>query len=258
LNRRLEHGDSVRKVQIMRTVLSAALTRALREELIVRNAARLVELPEWHRAPIRPWSAAEARLFLAAAKSDPLYLAFLLLVLYGLRLGEVLGLNWEDVDFDAGKFAIRQQLQRIRGQIFLAPVKTHAGQRALPLLDLAREALTRQAERQTRYQGAMGSAWPNTRLVFTTRTGRPVEPRNLERSFRRICDSNQIRVIKVHHIRHTVGSLLKDLGVPARDAQVILGHTRISTTLEIYTDTDEQARRDALTKLHGLFDEAQD
>jgi len=102
------------------------------------------------------------------------------------------------------------------------------------------------------------SAWPDTQLVFTTRTGRPFEPRNLERSFHRICDNNQIRAIKVHHIRHTVGSLLKNLGVPARDAQVILGHTRISTTLEIYTDTDEQARRDALTKLHDLFDQAQD
>ena len=57
----------------------------------------------------------------------------------------------------------------------------------------------------------------------------------------------------MHHLRHTVGSLLKDLRVPARDAQTILGHTRVSTTLEIYTDTDEEARREALTKLHDLL-----
>jgi integrase len=101
----------------------------------------------------------------------------------------------------------------------------------------------------------MGRAWPDLGLVFTTRTGRPIEPRNLVRSFRRICDGNKIRIIKVHHLRHTVGSLLKDLGVPARDAQTILGHTRISTTFEIYTDTDEEARRDALTRLHGLLDQ---
>jgi len=85
----------------------------------------------------------------------------------------------------------------------------------------------------------------------------PVEPRNFVRSFRRICDDNKIPFIKVHHVRHTVGSLLKDLGVPARDAQTILGHTRISTTLEIYTDTDEQARRDALTRLQSLLGESQ-
>jgi integrase len=258
LNQRLEKGDSVRKVQIMRTVLSAALTRAMREELIVRNAARLVELPEWRRVTIRPWTADEARRFLVVAKSDQLYPAFLLLVLYGLRIGEVLGLSWDDIDFDGGKIGVRQQLQRIRGEIFLAPVKTRADKRTLPLFDLAREALKRQADRQLAYSEAIGSAWPDIRLVFTTRTGRPVEPRNLARSFRRICEDNGVRIIKVHHLRHTVGSLLKDLDVPARDAQTILGHTRISTTLEIYTDTDEQARHQALTRLHDLFDQAED
>jgi integrase len=138
-----------------------------------------------------------------------------------------------------------------------APVKTNAGRRGLPLLDAVTQALKLQAERQAHYRIDMGSAWPETGLVFTTRTGRPIEPRNLVRSFRRICDDNKIRIIKVHHVRHTVGSLLKDLGVPARDAQTILGHTRISTTLEIYTDTDEQARRDALTRLQGLLDQPQ-
>src|SRR5215467_10574349 len=100
LNRRLQKGDSIRKVQVMRTVLSAALTRAVREELIVRNVARLAELPQWQRGRIRPWAADEARAFLAAARPDPLYTAFVLLILYGLRRGEVLGLRWDDIDFE--------------------------------------------------------------------------------------------------------------------------------------------------------------
>ena len=255
LNQRLEKGDSVRKVQVMRTVLSAALTRAVREELLVRNVARLAELPESKPATIHPWSASEARRFLAAAKDDPLYAAFVVLIFYGLRRGEAIGLRWEDIDFDAGTIRIRQQVQRIRGQLLLAPVKTRASQRGLPLLDLVRQALKVQAERQDAYRADMGRAWPDLGLVFTTRTGRPIEPRNLVRSFRRICDDNKIRIIKVHHLRHTVGSLLKDLHVPPRDVQIILGHTRISTTLEIYTDVDEQAKRDALTQLHGLLDQ---
>src|SRR5215471_12346807 len=258
LNERLEKGDSVRKVQVMRTVLSAALTRAVREELIMRNVARLAELPEWHRGTVRPWTAAEARGFLSVARPDPLYPAFVLLTLYGLRRGEALGLRWDDIDFDAGRIHIRRQLQRIRGELVLGPVKTYAGRRGLPLLDLARQALQLQAGQQAAYRAVMGSAWPESGLVFTTRTGRPIEPRNLVRSFRRLCDHNKVRLIKVHHLRHTVGSLLKDLGVPARDAQTILGHTRISTTLEIYTDTGDPAQRDALSRLHGLLDEAQD
>lgn len=254
LNARLGEGDSVRKVHLMRTVLSAALTRAIREEMIVRNVARLVELPELRCRTVRPWSADEARRFLAVSNSDPLHAAFVLLILYGLRRGEVLGLRWGDIDFDAGVVHIQQQLQRIRGELHLGPVKTHAGQRDLPLLNLARQALEAQIGRQAHYRAYMGSAWPQTDLVFTTRTGRPVEPRNFVRSFRRICDDNGIRLITVHHVRHTVASLLKDLSVPARDAQVILGHSRLAVTLEVYTHTDEQAQREALTRLHGLFD----
>src|SRR5262249_1656866 len=162
-----------RMVQVMRTVLSAALTRAVREELLIRNVARLVELPEWRRRPIRPWAVSEARQFLAAASNDPLYPAFLLLVLYGLRLGEVLGLSWDDIASDAGTIRIRQQLQRVRSELLLGPVKTHAGKRSLPLLELARLALKQQAERQGVHMAAMGSAWSDTGLVFTTRTGRP-------------------------------------------------------------------------------------
>jgi integrase len=258
LGQRLEKGDSVRKVQIMRTVLSAALTRAVREELIVRNVARLAELPEWRPKPVWPWTADEARQFLAVSKSDPLHAAFVLLVLYGLRRGEVLGLRWADIDFDAGVMHVRQQLQRVRGELRLGPVKTHAGQRNLPLLSLARQALEAQIGLQARYRLDMGPAWPSTDFVFTSRTGRPIEPRNFVRSFRRICEQNDVRMITIHHVRHTVASLLKDLSVPARDAQIILGHSRLAVTLEIYTHADEQAQRDALTRLHDLFDGTHD
>jgi integrase len=258
LGQRLEKGDSVRKVQIMRTVLSAALTRAVREELIVRNVARLAELPEWRPKPVWPWTADEARQFLAVSKSDPLHAAFVLLVLYGLRRGEVLGLRWADIDFDAGVIHVRQQLQRVRGELRLGPVKTHAGQRNLPLLSLARQALEAQIGLQARYRLDMGPAWPSTDFVFTSRTGRPIEPRNFVRSFRRICEQNDVRMITIHHVRHTVASLLKDLSVPARDAQIILGHSRLAVTLEIYTHADEQAQRDALTRLHDLFDGTHD
>jgi integrase len=66
-----------------------------------------------------------------------------------------------------------------------------------------------------------------------------------------------VRLIKVHHVRHTVGSLLKDLRVPIKDAQAILGHSRISTPLEIYTYADEEARRKAVTQLHDLFQQVE-
>jgi integrase len=105
------------------------------------------------------------------------------------------------------------------------------------------------ADAQAADRAELGRAWHDNGLVFTIRTGRPIEPRNLVRSFRRICDGKGLRVISLHHLRHTTATLLKNLGVPARDAQLILGHSRLAVTLEIYSHEDKQAQRDALGKI---------
>jgi integrase len=252
-NGKLSSGQSVRNVQVMRQILSAALSRAVREELIVRNVARLVELPTWEPDTTVPWSPADVLAFLRAASADPLYPAFVLLLLYGMRRGEALGLRWADIDSDNGALHIRQQIQRIQGQLQIGPVKTRAGSRDLPLIGLANDALAARREAQQADRARIGRAWADTGLVFTTRTGRPIEPRNLVRSFKRICDDNAIREIRVHTLRHTTAKLLKDLDVPARDTQIILGHSHVSTTQQIYTYVDEAAQRAALTKLSKLL-----
>ena len=124
-----------------------------------------------------------------------------------------------------------------------------AGRRDLPLLPVVHDMFTLRREAQAADRLELGRAWEDNGLVFTTRTGRPIGPRNLVRSFRRICGHNDLRRIKVHHLRHTAATLLKNLGVPARDAQLILGHSRLAVTLEIYTHEDRQAQRDALGRI---------
>ena len=112
LNSRLAAGDSIAKVHVMRTVLGAALTQGMREGIVSRNVARLVTLPPNRPARQQPWSPDEALAFLRAACGDRLYPAFVLLLAYGLRRGEVLGLSWRDVDLEHGVVRIRQQLLR--------------------------------------------------------------------------------------------------------------------------------------------------
>jgi integrase len=253
LNGQLTAGQSIRQVQVMRTVLSSALTRAMREELLIRNVARLVELPGWQRQPIVPWTADEARSFLTAARDDPLYPAFVLLLLYGLRRGEVLGLRWTDVDLDSAQLRIRQQIGRVSGELRIGPVKTNAGRRDLHLLPLAADMFDIRHDAQAADRQELGRAWQDYGLIFTTRTGRPVEPRNLIRSFHRICSANGIRLIKLHHLRHTTATLLKNLGVPARDAQLILGHSRLAITQEIYSHENRQAQLEALQRISAAL-----
>jgi integrase len=257
LNRALADGQSVRKVQLMRAVLSSALTRAMREELITRNVAQIVELPTWQRAEIQPWSVAEARHFLEIAQDDPLYPAFMLLVYFGMRRGEVLGLRWQDVDFAGGVIKVRQQLGRVGRSLLIGPVKTTAGNRDLPLLSIIRSVLLNQQQRQAGLRRAAGEAWrggdEQAELVFTTRSGLPIEPRNLARSFHRLCEQHGIRRIKVHHVRHTAATLLMQLRIPPREAQLILGHAQLVTTQQIYQHGSLEGRQEALEQVEMLL-----
>jgi integrase len=123
----------------------------------------------------------------------------------------------------------------------------------LPLLAPAAEVLEIRRVVQAADRLEVGSAWQDTGLIFSTKTGRPIEPRNLARSFRRICDTHGLRVITVHHLRHTTATLLKNLKVPARDAQLILGHSRMAVTLEIYTHEDREAQREALGRIGDVL-----
>ena len=106
-------------VQIARDVLRSALGTAVTEELVARNVAALVKVPTPRRPQRKPWSADEARRFLEAARSasDPLFTAYVLVLVLGLRRGEVLGLSWEDVDLDGGELQVSRQLQRVHGQL---------------------------------------------------------------------------------------------------------------------------------------------
>ena len=130
---------------------------------------------------------------------------------------------------------------RVDGRLVRGPVKSAAGVRALPLVALSRAALIAARDRQAEQRTAAGmpehvTDWQETGYVFTTRSGRPVEPRNLSRSFDRIVTAAGLPNIVFHDLRRTAATMLKSLGVPARDAQTILGHANIAVTLGVYSE----------------------
>lgn len=258
LNDHLAAGRSVRRVQIMRTTLSAALTRAMREQLLVHNVARLVELPPSKPKEVCPWSASEARQFLQAAAADPLFPVFVVLMLYGLRRGEALGLRRRDIDFgDQPMLRVRQQVVRAQQQLQVAEVKTRAGRRDLPLVALAADVLRRHMTAQAQIRAVVGAGWNGSdaddELIFTTRSGLPIEPRNLNRSFDRLIRQHGLRQIRLHDLRHTVNTLLKSMGVTARDRQLILGHASSATTTDVYEHDDQLGRRSSIEKIESIY-----
>ncbi|MGW0495779.1 tyrosine-type recombinase/integrase [Streptomyces sp. NPDC003007] len=243
VNQVLTQGTSVSNVHVIRKVLSAALTRAQKEELISRNVARLVDLPAEERKEVAPWSKQEVIQFFDVARDHRLYAAYQLLFSTGLRKGELLGLHWEDIDTENRVIHVRRQLQRVGRQILLGPLKTTKSRRDLPLLDHMLPPLADQYEKHPTKTG----------LVFTTPAGKPIDPTNFLRDFKKFCKGNGLRVIPVHWVRHTVATLLKQQGIADRDIQLLLGHSRIVTTQEVYQHDDAGSRRKALQGLAGAL-----
>jgi len=253
VNTHLTQGRSLRSVHLIRSVLRAALSRAEREELIMRNVAKLIDLRAWERRPIQPWSVEEASTFLAATKEHRLYPAFVMLLLYGMRRGEVLGLRWCDVDFVRGQVHIRQQLQRIGKNLEQGPVKTSAGRRDLPLIAVVRRTLTRQyaTRHDVAFDAVAEHASADEAPVFLSMAGTPIDPKNFVRMFHLIRERTGLPRITVHHMRHTAATMLKQLGVPARDAQLILGHAHITTTQQLYQHGDIEGQTKALERIEA-------
>jgi len=246
---------SERTAQDILMVLRAGLSNAVREELIPRNVAALVRVSKPRKTrKVKPWSVDEARYFLENAKAadDPFYAAYVLILVLGLRKGEVLGLTWELVDLDAGELYVGEQLQRVGRQVLRRETKTESSEAPLPLPGICVTALKlrkvqQDRDRQAHQAGKRG--WAETGLVFTTRYGTSIEPRNFTRSFDYRIGKAGVRRITVHGTRKTCGTLLAALDVHPRVAMQILRHSRISVTMEIYTEATSAATREALRKL---------
>ncbi|MGJ5825985.1 tyrosine-type recombinase/integrase [Streptomyces ossamyceticus] len=242
LGQLLEQGKSVRRVQTVKTTLSAALTHAMRKEWIGRNVARLAQTPQYKPKKAVPWTVEEAKQFWEVAKEHRLAAAWGLATYEGPRRGEILGLRWQDINFATGEIKLVQQLLKVeKGKPIIGPLKTDSSERELPLLSVLQEGFNRLAEERR------GRPASEHDLVFTTRDGKPIDPRNFsDHMFKRLCRLAGVRWIKFHHTRHTAVSMLEFLGVSPTVAKEIMGHSSVLTTQQHYTHVYTDKKKDAL------------
>jgi len=228
-------GLSPRTVENILVVLGIALKQALRWELVARNVASLVDRPRVERHEIKPFTPEEARDFLTAIRGQRLEALYTTALALGLRKGEALGLRWEDVDFEGRVINVRRQLQRIGGQQRLVELKTDQSRRVIPLPEVVVSALRAHRIRQLEERLQAGERWRDQGLVFTSTTGTPLEPSNILKQFKKVLEQAGLRTMRFHDLRHCCASLLLAQNVHPKQVQAILGHSQISTTLDIYS-----------------------
>jgi integrase len=204
---KLNGGLSARSVEIIHVTLHKAL-----------------KPPRPPKREITPLTQQQLRSLLETARNDELYALWVLACTTGMRNGELLAIQWRDIDLEAGTLQVKRTV--FGGKV--SPPKTASGRRTIRLSKLAIAALrqhrTMATERQT-------SEW-----VFSSQAGTPISVHNLHnRSWKPLLERAGLPAgTRMHDLRHSAATLLLSKGVAIKVISEMLGHADVSTTLSIY------------------------
>lgn len=256
---------SARTVKHLLVTLRGALAVAVKDGLIPRNVAALVDPPRVQRSEAKVFSPDQARAFLDAVKGSRLEAAFTTAVAVGLRQGEILGLKWSDVDLETGQLTVRASLQRVDKKLIQVEPKSVRSRRRIQLPAVCVESLTRHKLDQdlVRRKWA-GSQWRETGYVFTTRIGTPMDARELLREYYAITRPKPIGkdalppklpfpAIRFHDLRHSAATLLLAQGVSPRYIAELLGHSQVSFTMQTYAHVLPEVQKEVANKMDEIL-----
>lgn len=235
-----QYGRST--IRQIHTAMRGALNLAVLDGLIPSNPLVNITIPATKADRARParetkvFSEKQASAFLHAALEDRggAPLAFALLT--GARIGEVLALRWTDVDLEEGTVRIqRTRSAGDKGGVYESSPKSQAGARTIRVAGAALALLQAQAERAEQEHDARLPGWKGKPVyVFFTLRGTPYRPDAIKRYRDRICAAAEVPRLNIHGLRHTQASILLSKGKNLAAVSKHLGHSRVSTTLDIY------------------------
>ncbi len=258
--RKLNEGLCSTTVQTLHVILHHALRDALRLGLVTRNVTDLVQSPRRRHYEVAALSAEQARAFLAAASGDRLEALYVLALTTGMRRGELLALQWQDVDVERGVLQVRGSVQDTGQGFIIAEPKTKQARRQIGLTEGAVGALRRHRARQEAERHMLGPSWDTTYdLVFPNTIGKLMDPEALiRRSFRSLLQKARLPLIRFHDLRHTAATFLLSQGVNVKVVSEMLGHADISTTLRVYAHVTPHMQQVAVQVMETLLENEDD
>lgn len=247
-------GLSEKSIHNCHVCLRKALADAVTDGLIVKNPAHAAhKLPE--RPEITSWAPAELSAFLSHVGGDDLFALWRLAASTGLRRGEILGLQWSDIDLDVRRISINRQVVKAEQSVKIAPPKTRASRRRIALDDRTVAALRAHRKNQLEAKLMFKGAYRDGDFVFCRPNGEPLHPDVVSDRFERHVRNANLKRIRLHDLRHTHASIALKTGVHPKVVQERLGHSKISTTLDLYSHllpgVDAQAAADIAAIVDG-------
>jgi integrase len=231
---KLAAGCGKRTVELCHLRLSQALKMAVELGFVARNVAQAVKPPRARAREMQTWDAAEVQRFLQEVAQSPYGPIWAVVLATGMRRGEVLGLRWQDVDFERRVLHVRQSVTPVGGAAQIGPTKNNRRRDIHAIHPSVLAALREHKAAQNERRLLLGAAWHDHDLVFPTSIGTPINPNNLVRDYNRLVERAGVRRIRIHDQRHTHASLMLQMGIDVKVVSERLGHARTSTTMDIY------------------------
>ena len=253
---RLKEGLSPRTVTHHREMLHTACQTAIEWGYLQRNPVDDSSRLHASQVEFDTYSPAEAELYLESVnKLEPEYFPYFIIAIHtGIRRSELLGLKWKDVDEGFKTITINRGYQRIKKETIIREPKTRKSRRIIPLTIAASESLKAHHARSKEALQAQGIAINGDMFVFChLDTGIPFHPSSVSHAWSRIATKAGLKHIRLHDARHTLATILYREGVHPKIVQELLGHSDISTTTDIYTQSVPALQNEAIKKLDALF-----
>ncbi|MBN6889149.1 integrase [Cytobacillus horneckiae] len=240
-----KQGLSTKYISYVGVVLGNIMNKAVEMEFILSNPVKKTKKPKIQKKKQLSWTREETLLFLEKIQIKTKYFLTYHMAFYtGMRVGEILGLHWEDIDFEAKMIHVNHTITMQEGEYVIGPVKTDSSDRWIPIGDYLINMLKDHKEK---------SPYTNDTLVFCTKNKKIVSPFTLRTNLKSLSKELGIPEIRFHDIRRTHTTILIDEGVSPKVVSQRLGHSDVSITLNIYTDVFDERQAEASQKIDDIL-----
>lgn len=257
-------GLSVKTVQNVALVLHKALDEAMKCEYITKNPADIANVPTLRsekssQKEIEILSRQNQQVLMDVCGDDVYGVAIKTDMYTGLRLGELLGLKWSDIDFQGKTVTVSRQVNRLKDYSPNAKAKTRLGiqedtktkssHRTISLSEPLLEILLKHKEKQEAVKKSWGKSYQDLDMVFAREDGFYIDPATFRDHYQKKLKEAGLGHYRIHALRHTFATRALEAGVPIKVVSQILGHTSVKITMDIYSHVSPELQSESMNKI---------
>lgn len=260
---------SVKSIKNIHLVLHKALEEALQREYITKNPASIANVPtlksqNMKKKEIEIYTKEEQEQLIKVSKTDDIYGSLVIFALYsGMRKGEILALQWDDLDFEKRTISVDKQLRRIRNYDsnikkktilrFENNTKTDNSERIIPMMDCLKEFLKEHYKKQLENKKIFKKSYNKLNMVFCREDGAPLDPDTVLAKYHKLTENAGIKKCTFHALRHTFATRAIESGMNVKYVSKILGHSSVEFTMNVYTHALPDMQLQEMMKLNNYL-----